>query len=74
MRTGGAPATPARHARPPRPPAMPGRHARQARPCGYRPGRMSLPSTVIWDPGVDDMLALMTLAGAGRAPEIVIGY
>lgn len=34
---------------------------------------MSSPSVVICDPGVDDLLALLVLTGAGSAPKAVIG-
>lgn len=33
---------------------------------------MSLPAVVVCDPGVDDMLALMTLAGLGHVPDAVV--
>lgn len=33
---------------------------------------MSPPCVVVCDPGVDDMLALMTLAGLGHEPEVIV--
>lgn len=33
---------------------------------------MSLPSVVVVDPGIDDMLALMTIAGLGHQPEAIV--